>query len=415
MPPRMELYTAYKLSPIQLRVRAENEAGKYGAVPRCCVVTGGLGFVGQRLVETLAERGAKRVVSFDIVPPLGNECKHPAIQYVTGDLLDLDAVVKAFEGADCVWHNAAAVGPFLPKPFYRNVNVVGTQNVLEACRRQGIKKVVFSATPSSRFTATADVEGLTEADMPDIPQERYVAEYSATKAEGEILLREACKRGEILFVAVAPHTVYGPRDNLFLPNMLEAAGVGKLRRFTRRDGETSRVGYTHVDNYCHGLVIAERQLYEGSPHLGKFYVCTDGATHPDPRGFSVFWEELDKAVVGMGFDSLMSKFALPWLLMRIIAGICDMVGSWTGKKLKLGWFTHRMLTMHRWFRITAAQQDLGYQPIVPYSEGWPDTIEWFRTHWLPTFDPKQASGTTGGIAKQTVDKVKIQRDKMGGS
>ena len=112
----------------------------------------------------------------------------------------------------------------------------------------------------------------------------------------------------------------------------------------------------------------------------------------------------------------------------------------------------------RWFRITAAQHDLGYQPVVSYQEGWPDTIEWFRTQkiwwfvwwfaknekaesfrttvgfywfltmdktcktwrtnrqtktevacrnkWLPTFDPKTASGTTGGIAQQTVDKVR---------
>lgn len=73
----------------------------------------------------------------------------------------------------------------------------------------------------------------------------------------------------------------------------------------------------------------------------------------------------------------------------------------------------------RWFRITAAQADLGYSPVVSYQEGWPDTIEWFRTglrawletlarrnKWLPTFDPKTATGTTGSIAQQTVDKAR---------
>jgi len=326
----------------------------------------------------------------------------------------LEYVTKAFEGAECVWHNAAAVRPFLPKHFYRSINVVGVQNVIQACKVQGVKKVVFSATPSSRFTAAADhVDGLTEAEMPDIPQEGgYVAEYSATKAEGEVLLREACKNGDLLFVAVAPHTVYGPRDNLFLPNLLEAAGVGKLRIF---GSGTNRVGYTHVDNYCHGLVIAERQLKEGSKALGKFYVCTDGATHPDPRGFAMFWEELDKAVTGMGFDSLFSKMALPYYLLRVIAFVCDCIGSVTGKKLKLGWFTLKMMTIHRWFRISAAQEDLGYEPIVSYKEGWPDAIEWFRANWLPTFDPKASSGTMGGVAKQTVDKTKVQEKGMASS
>lgn len=409
MPPRIELYTAYKLSPAQEKVKAANVSGKFGPVPKHCVVTGGLGFVGQRLVETLVERGAEKVVSFDIVPPPANVWNHKAIEYVTGDLCDLEAVKRAFKGADCIWHNAAAVGPFLPKHFYRDVNVVGTRNVIEACKALKIRKIVFSATPSSRFTTTEDVDGLTESQMPDIPQAQYVAEYSATKAEGEILFREACKRNELLFIAVAPHTVYGPRDNLFLPNMLEAAGVGKLRIFGKGD---SRVGYTHVDNYCHGLIIAEKQLYDGSPHLCKFYVCTDGATHPDPRGFSIFWKELDRAIVGMGFDSLYEKFALPFLLLRIVAFFCDMISSVTGTKLKLGWFTLRMLTMHRWFRITAAQQDLGYEPVVSYQEGWPDTIEWFRDNWLPTFDPKTASGTTGTIAQQTADKVRVQESGM---
>jgi len=409
MAPRVELYTAYKLSPVQSKVREANQSGKFGPVPKRCVVTGGLGFVGQRLVETLVERGAEQVVSFDIVPPPDNVWKHDAIKYITGDLCNLDEVEKALQGADCVWHNAAAVGPFLPKHFYRNVNVIGTKNVIEACKKQGVRKVVFSATPSSRFTCTNDVDGQTEAEMPDIPQKQYVAEYSATKAEGEILLREACAQGDLLFIAVAPHTVYGPRDNLFLPNMLEAAGVGKLRIF---GSGGSRVGYTHVDNYCHGLVIAERQLYKDSPHLSKFYVCTDGPTHPFPEGYSLFWKELDLAVTGMGFDSLYSKLALPYILLRVVACVCDMVGALTGKKLKLGWFTLRMLTMHRWFRITAAQSDLGYEPVVSYKEGWPDTIEWFRSNWLPTFDPKTASGTTGGIAKQTDDKVKIQNERM---
>lgn len=406
----MELYTAYNLSELQERVKRENESGRFGPVPKRCVVTGGLGFVGQRLVETLAERGAEKVVSFDIVPPNENVCKHPAIEYVTGDLCDLEVVTKAFAGAECVWHNAAAVGPFLPNDFYTKINVLGTQNVIQACKTQGIRKVIFSATPSSRFTAAADdVDGLTEAEMPDIPQEKYVAEYSATKAEGEILLRQACENGDLLFIAVAPHTVYGPRDNLFLPNLLDAAGVGKLRVF---GSGNIRVGYTHVDNYCHGLVIAERQLYEGSKALGKFYVCTDGATHPDPRGFSIFWKELDQAVMGMGFQSLYSKMALPYYLLRVITFICDCIGAVTGKKMKLCWFTFKMMTIHRWFRITAAQQDLEYEPIVGYKEGWPDTIEWFRSNWLPAFDPKAASGTTGGIAKQTIDKVSIQEKAM---
>merc|ERR1712151_633036 len=116
----------------------------------------------------------------------------------------------------------------------------------------------------------------------------------------------------------------------------------------------------------------------------------------------------DRAVTGMGFESICAKAALPFWLLRTVAFACDRIGELTGKKLKLGWFTLRMLTMHRWFRIDAAHRDLGYEPVVSYMEAWPDTVQWFNKNWLPTFDPKAASGTTGGIATQTAAKVKVQ-------
>eukprot|EP00913_Durusdinium_trenchii_P010230 g9591.t1 len=136
----------FELSPIQQKIREANQSGEYGPVPKKCVVTGGLGFVGQRLVETLVERGAQQVVSFDIVPPPANVWKHEEIGYVTGDLCSLAAVEEAVQGADCVWHNAAAVGPFLPKHFYHNVNVLGTRNVLEACKKQGVSALALFAS-----------------------------------------------------------------------------------------------------------------------------------------------------------------------------------------------------------------------------------------------------------------------------
>ncbi len=75
----------------------------------------------------------------------------------------------------------------------------------------------------------------------------------------QVAMMEACS-DSLMTVAVAPHQVYGPRDNLFLPNMLEAGGTGKLRVFGKGD---NRICFTHVDNYCHGLIIAERALYKG--------------------------------------------------------------------------------------------------------------------------------------------------------
>eukprot|EP00656_Telonema_subtile_P025725 TRINITY_DN2775_c0_g1_i2.p2 TRINITY_DN2775_c0_g1~~TRINITY_DN2775_c0_g1_i2.p2 ORF type:complete len:397 (-),score=103.68 TRINITY_DN2775_c0_g1_i2:305-1495(-) len=354
------------------------------------VVTGGSGFVGQRLCEMLLERGASHVVSFDVLTPPADRVEDERVTYVQGDLRDAQGVSNAIAGADCVWHIAAAVGPFHPTQLYMDVNFHGTENVIAACKEHKVGKLVMSSSPSTRFDGS-DVDGLTEEQMPPLPQASYLAEYARTKAMGELAVTAACCP-ELLTTSVAPHQVYGPKDALFLPNILEASGTGRMRIFG--DG-ANRICFSHVDNYCHGLILGEEALYPGSPALGKFYIVTDGDTHPHKEGYSEFWVDLDRAIVGMGFTSIWSKYKLPRWLMMGVAGVCDFAGWLFGTKIKLNTFGVRMLTMHRWFDISAAETDLKYQPVIGFEEGWTETIEWFQANWLPKFQASQDKGAFG--------------------
>mmetsp|Transcript_16879 Transcript_16879/g.38126 ORF Transcript_16879/g.38126 Transcript_16879/m.38126 type:complete len:406 (-) Transcript_16879:79-1296(-) len=402
---------AKEVAPGLSKLQREAALRSYPPVPANCVVTGGSGFVGQRLVEMLVERGAKRVVSFDILPPPAGSWQDSRIEYRSGDEGDLrsfDAVGAAVKGADCVWHLGAAVGPFHPPQLYQDVNFGGTRHVVKACRDLGVPKIVMSSSPSTRFDGS-DIEGLSETDMPALPMKKYLQEYAATKAAGEKLLTDACC-DELLTIAIAPHQVYGPRDTLFLPNMMETAATGKLHVFG--DG-SNRVCFTHVDNYCHGLILGERVLVKKNPALAQFYICTDAATHTHPEGYCVFWRELDKAVVGLGFTSLFSKFHLPLAFMFCLAYICNVIGFLLGKKLKLNPFTVKMLTMHRWFAFERAERDLGYQPIIPFTEGWADTIEWFRTQWLPSYLDRGTASSYGQIYTGSQQKIDGQSKKVG--
>jgi sterol-4alpha-carboxylate 3-dehydrogenase (decarboxylating) len=81
------------------------------------------------------------------------------------------------KGADCVWHNAAAVGPFHPKHTYEEVNHQGTLHVIEACKFHKVPKIVMSSSPSTRFTGV-DVDGLREDELPELPLESYLQEVS---------------------------------------------------------------------------------------------------------------------------------------------------------------------------------------------------------------------------------------------
>jgi nucleoside-diphosphate-sugar epimerase len=152
---------------------------------------------------------------------------------------------------------------------------------------------------------------------------KYMQAYAKTKAMAEMKVSSACNEN-FMTVLVVPHQVYGPRNNLFLPNLLEAAMSGKLRVFG--DGE-NRIGFTHVDNYCLGLIIAERALYPDSPALGRFYIVTDGKTHPNGEQYLMFWRELDVAVRAMGFVSLWDKARLPRGMLMCLASIWEVLGK----------------------------------------------------------------------------------------
>jgi len=125
---------------------------------------------------------------------------------------------------------------------------------------------------------------------------------------------------------VAPHQVYGPRDSLFMPNILEAAGSGKLRIFShpRTGYGRIKVAFCHVDNYAHALILGEHALYKGSPALGKFYVVTDGKTQTEP-GYNYFWDEIDRMVVTMGFPALADKTPFPYWFLIVAYNDVDIV------------------------------------------------------------------------------------------
>jgi len=321
-----------------------------GSVPANCVVTGGSGFVGQRLVEMLLERGAKRVVSFDIAPRPATGTDDARVEFVQGDLGDTELVNRVVQGADCVWHVAALVGPYHPHHLYTKVNYDGTVNILNACKKHGVPKIVMSSSPSTRMDGN-DIDGLSEDEM-SFPR-TFLQEYARTKALGEQAVRSACCP-ELLTVAVAPHHVYGPRDALFLPNILAAGQSGRLRVV---GGGKNRISFTHVDNYCHGLILGEKALYPQSPALGKYYVVTDG-------GYEIFWDRIDEACVSMGFPSPKSKFHAPAWLVMCFAYICSIAGAVFRTHFKLSPFSVRMLTIHRWFNIDNAKRDLGSIPTL---------------------------------------------------
>lgn len=245
----------------------------YKSIPKSCLVTGGSGFVGQRLVEMLVEAGCKKVKSFDIAPKPKDAMERPEIEYIQGDITKEDVVYDACKGVECIFHIAALVGPYHPTQAYYKVNYEGTLHIINACKKLGIKRIVMSSSPSTRFPyPDPNIYDLTEDDLVKINNGNYapvfLQPYAETKAMGEKACLEACGKNndDLLTIAVAPHQVYGPRDMLFLPSLLSTAYHNKL--FIFGNGK-NQISFCHVDNYCHGLILGYQALYPGSPALGN--------------------------------------------------------------------------------------------------------------------------------------------------
>ena len=75
-------------------------------------------------------------------------------------------------------------------------------------------------------------------------------------------------------------------------------------------------------------------------------------------------------------------------------------------KIKLNPFAVTVLTMHRWFDISAADTDLKYKPVIHFRDGWEQTLAWFKANWLPSF-AEGKNNRMAGISKRSEDKIDL--------
>jgi len=240
---------------------------------------------------------------------------------------------------------------------------VGTANVLTAMKQLKIPKLVAASTPSIFFDGSY-ISGKAPKDLKIQRKGHFLAMYAETKAEAERMVREACCDA-LMTVNVAPHQVYGPRDSLFLPSLLNNG-----HRLRIMGNGNNLISMSHVDNYAHGLILAHAALYKGSPALGRFYLCTDGKPVK-------LWDLMDRAVVRQGCTSVHKKFRVPYIVAMGVAYVLSAVSAVTGWRFALTPFNVRMLTIDRWFDISDAERDLKYKPIKTFEVGWEETMQWF--------------------------------------
>ena len=315
------------------------------------LVTGGGGFLGRAIIEQLLARG-DQVKSFarGIYPDLSAR----GVEVVQGDLASADAVLRAARGCEVVFHVAAKAGLWGRAVDFFNANVVGTDNVIRACKQAGIARLVYTSSPSVVFDGR-DMEGVNES-VPYAPT--YRAHYPRTKALAEQRLL-AANSSALATVALRPHLLWGPNDTQLTKSILARGRSGTLVRIGSRD---PLVDFTYVDNAALAHLLAADKLTLGAPVSGKPFFVSQGEPVP-------LWTFVDR---------LLAAGSLPPVQRTISPRVAYGAGALLelayrvlplkGEPRLTRFLVEELCTAH-WFNIDAARRELGYAPIVSIEEG----------------------------------------------
>jgi nucleoside-diphosphate-sugar epimerase len=317
------------------------------------LVTGGGGFLGQTLCRGLVGRGYE-VTSFNrgLYPPLDVI----GVRQVQGDLADRDAIFAAARGHDAIFHNAAKAGAWGSYDSYHRANVIGTDNVIAACRTHGIGRLVYTSTPSVTHRATHPVEGGTADSVPY--GEGFKAPYATTKliAEQAVL---AANDAALATIALRPRLIWGPGDQQLLPRLVERARAGRLRFVG--DGN-NMIDTTYIDNAAHAHFDAFDHLAPGAACAGRAYFISNG----EPKSVREIVNGLLRAA---GVPEV--EKTIPFGAAYAIGAVCE--GLWTLLPLRgeppMTRFLAEQLSTTHWYDMTPATRDFGYVPRVGIEEG----------------------------------------------
>ncbi|WP_053737706.1 dTDP-glucose 4,6-dehydratase [Nocardia sp. NRRL S-836] len=318
------------------------------------LVTGAAGFIGSHYVRTLLDGGYAgyedaHVTVLDKLTYAGNRANlpetHPRLSFVQGDICDLELLLELLPGHDAVVHFAAESHvdrSLTAAADFVLTNVLGTQTVLEACRRTGVSRVVHVST--DEVYGSID-EGAWTEDWPLRPN----SPYAASKASSDLIARAYWRTHGLDVSITRCSNNYGPYQHpeklipLFITNLFNGVPVPLYG-----DGSNVRE-WLHVSDHCRAI-----QLVLTSGRAGEVYNVGGGN---ERTNLQITQALLDLCSAG------------PALVKRV----ADRLGH--DQRYALD--------------DTKIRAELGYEPLVPFEQGLADTVAWYRDHpvwWKPLRD-----------------------------
>lgn len=322
-------------------------------------VTGGTGFIGSHLVDTLIENQ-----KFSEIRCLvrSNEKWLKGNEYikVPGDLHDISTLKEAVAHVDVIFHAAGVVKAPSWQQF-EHANVEATEHLLRVAQKQGVKKIVVL---SSLAAAGPSLENGTPRSEQD-PMEP-VSMYGRSKKQMEEMIQRVATEDQSVTI-LRPSAVYGPREDQIYSFFKM---VDKHICPIIGDGEHPKISMVYVLDVIQGMLQAAEQQEPGV----HTYFISGKQLHT--------WNEIRETST-----KVLGKKAIPIYIkpsvVKNIAGMVEKAASFFGTYPVINREKANELVLEWTCRIDKAQQELDFNPKYSLAEGISRTIHWYkRHHWL---------------------------------
>ena len=321
-------------------------------------ITGGTGYLGNKLVNHLSESGYL-INALCHSPSKKKFLQFPGVEIFDGDISEISSLRKAMAGCTHVYHVAGYARVWAKDPStYYQINTVGTKNVLDAAVEMGIHKMVF--------TSTAGVLGPSKENPVKESDERIVGffnDYEVTKWEAEELCIKYAKEKRLNVTIVNPPRIYGPgldSESNALTTMIKKYVDGKWR-ILPSDG-TGIGSYVYVDDIIRGHILAMEKGRSGE----RYILSGENASYID------FFSKLAKVS-----EKKFHLIKLPLPIMLLAGQFLLLKTKITGKPPKItpGWIKKYS---YDWaLNCEKAKIELGYSYLT-LEEGLKKTIYWLK-------------------------------------
>lgn len=326
------------------------------------LVTGATGFVGGHVVEACRERDQPVGA---VVRPTSNttELEKLGVTLYRGELNDAALLRSAVTEADVVVHCAGKVGDWGPLEEYRKVNVECLRVLLDACKGQALSRFILIS--SLGVYAARHHFGTDETEP--LPR-KHRDGYSQSKVEAEQLAQHYYRDFGIPVVVLRPGFIYGPRDPVVFPRLIE----NLRRRTVRYPGSrgASALNTIYIGNLIQAIFLA----VDNECAVGQVYNLTDGESVSKRR----FIGKIADAM-GLPHPHLMPPYWLAFLITWCTDKAARLRGATRAPEIN---FTRlKFLGLNLDFNIDKARTELGYRPRWSFDDAMVETLDWYKKRY----------------------------------